>query len=126
MCAHRTYIFALWQLYSKLCVTVTHGKNFAIRYLEFFLKADKDDISGCLKMPPIYESVAEFQYYLEYICSQSHACNLLCIMPLLVQIIEVAAPVVVGAAVLAKCEILNCCNSLNSSWVSNLYNCNFF
>lgn len=91
-----------------------------------FLKADKDDVSGCLKMPPIYESVAEFQYYLEYICSQSHACNLLCIMPLLVQIIEVAAPVVVGAAVLAKCEILNCCNSLNSSWVSNLYNCNFF
>lgn len=58
-------------------------------------------------------------------CSQIPGCNLPYIMFFSVQIIEVAA-YVVGAADLAQCEIENCYDSLNSSWVSNLCNCDFF
>lgn len=60
-----------------------------------------------------------------YICSKIHGCNLPYIMFFLVQTVEVAA-YVTGAADLVQCEIENCYDSLNSSWVSDLCNCDFF
>ena len=124
-CSDRTWIFALWPLSSKFSITFTHGNTFAKSPgLFFFIK--NRQIKVILVSPqkcPLSVSEQKMSLLYGVYLFTIHGYYLLYII--LSTNFEVAAHII-GATDLAQCEIMNCCDLLNSCWVSNLHNCDFF